>query len=144
MVKVIKELGHNVEHRLCVKHLYGTWRKKYPEAHMKELMWMASQAITVPDWEKAMNQIKAYDANAWKDLDRLNHVAWTRSTFKLNTKCDLQVSNMCEAFNKAILEYKDKPIISFLEGIQFYIISIIVKLRTMIMRYEGTIYPKIQ
>jgi len=72
---------------------------------------------TVPDWEKAMNHIKAYDANAWKDLDKLNLTTWTRFAFKLKTKCDLQVNNMCEAFNKAILEYKDKPIISLLEGI---------------------------
>ena len=126
----------------CVKHLYGNWKKKYPGAHMKELMWMATRATTILDWEKAMNQIKAYDANAWKDLDKLNLViAWTRYAFKLNTKCDLHVNNMCEAL--AILEYRDKPIFSLLEEIRFYISSKIVKLRTMMMRYEGTICPKI-
>ena len=43
----------------------------------------------------------------------------------------------------AILEYRDKPIFSLLEEIRFYISSKIVKLRTMMMRYEGTICPKI-
>lgn len=74
MVAVIKELGHNVEHRLCVKHLYGDWRKKYLRAHMRELMWMTARATTVVDWGKVMNQIKVYDANAWKDLDKINPV----------------------------------------------------------------------
>lgn len=58
----------------CVKHLYGNWRKKYLRAHMRELMWMTARATTVLDWGKAMNQIKVYDANAWKDLDKINPV----------------------------------------------------------------------
>ena len=45
---------------------------------MKELMWMVARAIIVRDREKAMNQIKDYDAKAWKDLENLNPSAWTR------------------------------------------------------------------
>ena len=41
---------------------------------MRELMWMTARATTVLDWGKAMNQIKVYDANAWKDLDKINPV----------------------------------------------------------------------
>jgi hypothetical protein len=37
---------------------------------------------------------------------------WSSSAYSTHTQCDLQVNNMCEAFNKAILEYRDKPIIS--------------------------------
>ena len=29
-IVAIKELGEDEEHRLCVKHLYGNWKKKYP------------------------------------------------------------------------------------------------------------------
>ena len=43
-----------------------------------------------------MVQIKSYDVEAWKDLERLNPAAWTRSAFKVNTKHDLQVNNMRE------------------------------------------------
>ncbi|CAK8579458.1 unnamed protein product [Lathyrus sativus] len=39
LVHVIETLGPNVEHNLCVKHLYGNWKKKYPGGHMKELRW---------------------------------------------------------------------------------------------------------
>ena len=84
---------------------------------MKESMWMATRATTIPDQDKAMNQIKSYDIEAWKDLERLNPTAWTRYAFKVNTKCDLQVNNMCEAFNNVIMVYRDKPIITLLEGI---------------------------
>ena len=111
---------------------------------MKELMWMATRATIIPDWEKTMNQIKTYDAEAWKDLEKLNPASWTRSAFKLSTECDSQVNNMCEAFNNVIMEYRDKPIITLLEEIRFYISFIIVKLRTIMMRYQGTVCPKIQ
>ena len=80
-------------------------------------MWMTARATTTPNQDKAINQIKSYDAEAWKDLERLNPAAWTRSTFKVNTKCDLQVNNMCEAFNNVIMEYRDRPIITLREGI---------------------------
>ncbi|KAH1203673.1 hypothetical protein GmHk_17G049849 [Glycine max] len=85
LVKVIKELGENVEHRLCVKHLYGNWKKKYPGEHMKELMWMAARATTTLDWEKAMLQIKNYDEEAWNDLQKLNPTCWTRKSTVLTT-----------------------------------------------------------
>ena len=74
MVEVIKELGNNIEHRLRVKYLYGNW-KKYLGAYIKKLKWMAARATTTPDWDKAMNQIKSYDVEAWKDLERLNSAA---------------------------------------------------------------------
>ncbi|KAL5153941.1 hypothetical protein HKD37_19G053406 [Glycine soja] len=75
-------------------------------------MWMVARAITTPDWEKAMLQIKNYDEEAWNDLQKLNPSCWTMSAFK----------------------YRHKPIITLLEGIQFYISSRIVKLRTTLMR----------
>ncbi|RZB92676.1 hypothetical protein D0Y65_024575 [Glycine soja] len=74
LVEVIKELGNNIEHRLRVKYLYGNW-KKYLGAYIKKLKWMAARATTTPDWDKAMNQIKSYDVEAWKDLERLNSAA---------------------------------------------------------------------
>ncbi|GAU50686.1 hypothetical protein TSUD_410420 [Trifolium subterraneum] len=41
---------------------------------------------------------------------------------------------MCEAFNSAILEYRDKPIISLVEGLKFYMTNRIVKLRDYMLR----------
>ncbi|RDY11933.1 hypothetical protein CR513_03346, partial [Mucuna pruriens] len=43
------------------------------------------------------------------------------------TCCDLQVNHMCESFNRTFLEYKDKPIISLVEGIKFYMTNRIAK-----------------
>ncbi|KAK2381886.1 hypothetical protein QL285_069460 [Trifolium repens] len=97
---------------LCVKHLYGNWRKKYPGEQMKQSLWVAARATTVPEWEKAMENMKKLNEEAWKDMSQIPPSMWSRSGYSTRTQCDLQVNNMCEAFNKAILEYRDKPIIS--------------------------------
>jgi len=57
---------------------------------------------------------------------------------------DLQVNNMCEAFNRAILGLREKPIITLHEGIKHYITVRIVKQMQMLERCNGDICPKIQ
>ncbi|XP_058733374.1 uncharacterized protein LOC131604981 [Vicia villosa] len=68
LVPAILETSQHVEHRLCVKHLYGNWRKKYPGLEMKEALWRAARATTIPGWERAMNHMKELNVRAWKDM----------------------------------------------------------------------------
>ncbi|CAJ2628837.1 unnamed protein product [Trifolium pratense] len=144
LVPAIQNLGNHVEQRLCVKHLRDNWSKKYPGMELKEVFWMAARATTVPAWERAMNRLKAMNEKAWKDMKGVPPAMWTRSHFKLDTQSDLQVNNMCEAFNRSILEYRDKPIITLLEGIKHYITKRIGTQKDLMQRYRGNICPIIQ
>ncbi|XP_073220694.1 uncharacterized protein [Cicer arietinum] len=116
----------------------GIGKKKYPRGHMKKLLWLAARATVVQDWEKAMQKIKAINEDAWKDMMQLPPSMWTRSSFRTDTQCDLQVNNMCEAFNMAVLEYIDKPIITLLNGLKHYITVRIVKQKEFMLRYRDT------
>ena len=51
---------------------------------------------------------------------------------------------MCESFNNAILEYRDKPIITLLEGLKHYITTRIVKQKNLMSRFRGSICPKVE
>jgi len=51
---------------------------------------------------------------------------------------------MCEPFNKAILEYRDKPIINLIEGPKFHLTNQIVTQRDLMLRYKGNICPMMQ
>jgi hypothetical protein len=144
LVPAIQNLGNHVEQRLCVKHLYANWKKKYPGLELKEVFWMAARATTIPTWERAMNRLKAMNEKAWKDMKDVPPAMWSRSHFKLDTQSDLQVNNMCEAFNRAILEYRDKPIITLLEGIKHYLTKRIGAQKDLMQRYRGNICPIIQ
>ncbi|XP_058726614.1 uncharacterized protein LOC131597973 [Vicia villosa] len=90
LVPAIAELGPNVEHRLCVKHLYGNWKKRYPGTRMKELLWQAARATIVPDWERAMKKIELIDPAACKDMKDIPAAMWSRSAFRTYSHCDLQ------------------------------------------------------
>ncbi|KAK2383489.1 hypothetical protein QL285_070935 [Trifolium repens] len=144
LVPAIQNLGNHVEQRLCVKHLYANWKKKYPGLELNEVFWMAARATTIPAWERAMNRLKAMNEKAWKDMKDVPPAMWSRSHFKLDTQSDLQVNNMCEAFNRAILEYRDKPIITLLEGIKHYLTKRIGAQKDLMQRYRGNICPIIQ
>ncbi|XP_073225566.1 uncharacterized protein [Cicer arietinum] len=66
---------------------------------------------------------------------------WTRLAFLTDTQCDLQVNNMCEAFNMAVLEYRDKPIITLLEGLKHYITVRIQQILEKAKRAVGGWFP---
>ncbi|GAV87602.1 LOW QUALITY PROTEIN: hypothetical protein CFOL_v3_31028, partial [Cephalotus follicularis] len=59
-------------------------------------------------------------------------------------KCDMILNNLCECFNAAILEAKNKPIIIMVEMIKIYIMERIVKKKKNMIDYGGPICPKIQ
>ncbi|XP_057417051.1 uncharacterized protein LOC130711447 [Lotus japonicus] len=111
---------------------------------MKGALWSAARANTMSHWEKTMDKLKELNEEAWNDMKQIPIKQWSRAGYSTYPKCDLQVNNMCEAFNRAILEYRDKPIINMLEGLKFYLTNRIVKQRDMVIRYQGDLCPTIQ
>lgn len=91
-----------------------------------------------------MNQTKELNVNAWKDMIDVPAACWSRSHFKTDMQWDLQVNNMCEAFNRAILEYRDKPIITLLEGIKNNTTVGISTQNDVLSRFKCIISPKVQ
>ncbi|KAI5433562.1 hypothetical protein KIW84_020741 [Lathyrus oleraceus] len=64
LVSAVQGIDVNVESRLCVKHLYGNWKKKHPRLELKEVLWAA--------WERTMMRMKTMKEDAWKDINDLN------------------------------------------------------------------------
>lgn len=126
-----------------MKHLYGNWKKKYYDIDLKEVIWSAARAITITGWERAMSRITTLDEAAWKEMNDIPPKFWTRSHFNTFSKCDMQVNNMCETFNSALLEHKNKPIITLLEGIKQYLTKRITTQKEMMSKYTGEICLRI-
>ncbi|RHN42107.1 putative transcription factor interactor and regulator CCHC(Zn) family [Medicago truncatula] len=144
LVNTIAAIGEHIEHRLCVRHLYGNWRKRHAGEKLKEALWKAARACTMPEFNKAMEDLKGLSVPAWEEMRQYAPGMWSRAGYSTHTNCDLQVNNMCEAFNSAILDLRDLPIISLVEGLKFYITNRIVKLRDYMLRYQGEICPMIR
>ncbi|XP_057415441.1 uncharacterized protein LOC130710255 [Lotus japonicus] len=92
-----------------------------------------------------MDNLKELNQDAWLEMMHVPPKMWTRSAYSPHTHCDLQVNNMCEAFNRSILEHRDKPIITLLEGIKFYLTNRIVKQKDLMLRWRNSqLCPMIQ
>ena len=67
----LRGLGDNVEHRLCVKHLYGNFRKRFPGNELKLALWSAARANTVPEFNIAMDELKELNEEAWQEMRQI-------------------------------------------------------------------------
>ena len=76
-------------------------------------------STTMEEFNKAMEDMKDFDCEAFKWVEKAPHARhWCKAFFPVHTKCDMLVNNICETFNAFILEARDKPIISMLEQIR--------------------------
>lgn len=112
----------HVEHRVCVKHLYWNFKKRHAGEQLKEALWKCARSTTMTEFKRAMENLKKLSEPAWAEMNQYAPGMWSRAGYSKYAFCDLQVNNMCEAFNSSILEYREMPIISLVEGLKFYLV----------------------
>ena len=44
LLKAVKELIPNAEHRMCARHIYANWRKKYTDKKLQKKWWRCAKA----------------------------------------------------------------------------------------------------
>ncbi|KAL7240564.1 hypothetical protein ACSBR2_006259 [Camellia fascicularis] len=80
--------------------------------------------------------------NEW--LMQENLETWARCYFSTRSKCDIQVNNLSESFNKYIFPARDKPIISMVEWIRRKLMNIVQVKKNEMEKYGGSICPTVQ
>jgi hypothetical protein len=68
---------------------------------------------------------------------------WSRAWFKIGSTCDSVDNDLCESFNKWIVEARLFPIITMLEAIRRKVMVRIQEQKTKAERMMGGIYPNI-
>ncbi|GJR02210.1 mutator type transposase [Tanacetum coccineum] len=68
---------------------------------------------------------------------------WSRSQFSGRTNCDLLINNICEVFNRQLLEAKDSPVITALEYVREYFKKRIVIVQKVIEKSQGPLTPTV-
>lgn len=133
-----------VEHRHCVRHLHSNMKRAgHTGQAVKERLWSLARATYMGRFKSIMEEFKKEDGAAFKWLAKHEAHHWSRSHFSEAPKCDMLLNNLCESFNAAILDARDKPIITMLERIRIYLIRHLVKRRTFVEKWHGQIGPKI-
>ena len=124
--------------RFCVRHLYANFKKKFPGLLLKQQLWACARATTVEEFKRRMLELKANSAEAFDWLSEKAPSEWTKSHFRTQPKCDMLLNNLCESFNAVILEGRDKPIITLLEYIRFWLMDRMRKQRESVSKWH---YP---
>lgn len=142
LMSVFDELVEVVEHRLCLRHLYANFKKKFGGGTaIRDLMMGAAKATYYQAWEEKMMQLKALDPGAWEWLMKHNTKLWCKHAFTYYSKCDVLMNNISESFNSTILLARDKPIISMCEWIRTYLMNRISTIRSKVGAWQHRIMP---
>uniref|UniRef100_A0A2N9EMB4 SWIM-type domain-containing protein n=1 Tax=Fagus sylvatica TaxID=28930 RepID=A0A2N9EMB4_FAGSY len=144
LVPTFEEVFSGMEHRLCVRHMYNNFKKKFPGIHLKDLFWRIASATYEKQWERAMKELKEVDRQAFEWVESKPKEKWCKHKFKVHSKCDTLVNNMCESFNGVILKARQKPIIGLVEDIRLYLMRRFEACREGIKKVEGDLCPNIR
>ncbi|XP_039129043.1 uncharacterized protein LOC120265228 [Dioscorea cayenensis subsp. rotundata] len=130
----------------CVRHIYTNFKEKFKGKALKDYLWNAARASYVQRFNYWLGEIEKEnpDARRWLDHEDRPHASWTRALFGTSCKCDILLNNICECFNRYILDTRDKGIITMLEMIKVKLIRRIKRKKDQMLKYKGIICPKIQ
>ncbi|XP_014506267.1 uncharacterized protein LOC106766018 [Vigna radiata var. radiata] len=143
LMSVFDDILNGVEHRLCLRHLYNNFKKKFGgELVIRDLMMGAAKATYHKEWEKKMGELKNLNVDAFNWLMDIPTKSWCKHAFSAYPRCDVLINNLSESFNSTILLARDKPIITMMEWIRSYLMSRFASLREKVDSYPGDVMPK--
>lgn len=58
----------NAEHRVCARHVYGNWKKKFGDLDYKPFFWKVAYSYTKGEYTLHMDELLLYDREAYETL----------------------------------------------------------------------------
>ncbi|KAM1339410.1 hypothetical protein ACFX1X_038735 [Malus domestica] len=144
LINAIQTLMPNAKHRLCVRHLHNNFKKIHSGLALKQTLWEAARATTIPWFQSIMDKLKEDNEEAWKWLDDKPPGHWSKSYFSTYFKCDILANNLCKAFNKSIVKARDKPILTMLQMIRKNLMVRMANRRVATLKCKGVVGPRIE
>ncbi|KAJ9545308.1 hypothetical protein OSB04_025015 [Centaurea solstitialis] len=139
IVPAMARVFPSAERRFCIRHIYENMKKQWKGQVYKDQLWKCASATTVPQFKKCMDVLKDINKDAHKWLNEIPYHHWSRAHFTAH--CDVLLNNMCEVFNRQLVNGRDKPIILALEYIRGYLMRRIVNVQKAISKCHGPLTP---
>ncbi|KAL6654545.1 hypothetical protein ACP70R_008010 [Stipagrostis hirtigluma subsp. patula] len=143
LLNAVRKLFPEVEHRMCTRHIYANWRKKYRDQAYQKPFWQCAKASSVINFNFCKALLAQLTPAGAKDMMSTNPKHWSRAWFNIGSNCDSVDNNMCESFNNWIIDVRAHPIISMLEGIRIKVYVRIQQNRSKTANWKGRICPNI-
>ncbi|GKC28287.1 hypothetical protein Tco_1035581 [Tanacetum coccineum] len=143
LLPALKDLFPAAEHIYYVRHIHDNMNMIYKGGHYKELLWKCATTTTKVHFERAMDEFKGYNRLTHEWLRKIHPKHWIRSQFSGKENCDLLINNICEVFNRQLLEARDSPVITALEYVREYLMKRIVIVQKVIEKSQGPLTPNV-
>ncbi|KAL2899948.1 Transcription initiation factor TFIID subunit 1 [Bienertia sinuspersici] len=118
--------------------------KKAVGDEMKALFWKAAKAYNEADFNNAIEEMEQVDPGAVIAFKAHNPSLFCRAFVRINSKCDVIMSNMAETFNGYIIHARNKHLIYMLEDIQAALMQRMVLKKTEMEKNPFEICPRVQ
>ncbi|GKB62529.1 mutator type transposase [Tanacetum coccineum] len=143
LLPALEKLFPHAEHRYCVRHIYENMNQTWKGSEYKEMLWKCASSTTTVLFEKNMQELKDFNKKAYEWLKKIPAEHWSRAYFSGRAHCDLLINNICEVFNRQLLEARDSPIITALEHVREYLMKRIVIVQKIIEKCDGPLTPAV-
>lgn len=117
MTNALESLFKNLDHRMCIRHLYNNFSICHKGLALTNCLWDIARATIVSQWLQHMQRMLDLDPAAYELLEPKPAAHWSKFYFKEWNQCDMLLNNLCELFNCTIVNAREKPIMTMLEEI---------------------------
>nr|GEU51507.1 hypothetical protein [Tanacetum cinerariifolium] len=124
------------KHRFCLKHIHENMKKRWRGEAYKDLLWRAARATTVQHTQKAIENMKKFNEEAFNWLNQIPPQHWSKSHFSSRPHSDVLLNNICECLNSKILDGRDMPIIAAIDYIRKYLMKRMVNVIRVIEKCD--------
>ncbi|KAF7117126.1 hypothetical protein RHSIM_RhsimUnG0001800 [Rhododendron simsii] len=91
-----------VEQRFCIRHYYADFQKEHKGKELKDLMWGAASAYTLPEFQQKMRELMAISVKAHEWSLKVPPKYWARCFYSPRAKTNRMVNNLSESFNYVV------------------------------------------
>ncbi|XP_050233526.1 uncharacterized protein LOC126682013 [Mercurialis annua] len=138
----IEEQLPEIEHRMCARHVYASWAKKWKGEERKIEFWKCAKSTYVEELRKNLKLLELMGDEIVQDFLDYDIEKFCKPYFRCDIKCDVIDNNLSETFNGWILEARCKPIISMLEDIRVQVMTRLHVKRRMCTTWINDVAPR--
>ncbi|EEE63217.1 hypothetical protein OsJ_18027 [Oryza sativa Japonica Group] len=143
IVNAVQHWAPSAEHRNCARHIYANWKKKFSKKEWQKKFWRCAKAPNVMLFNLAKARLAQETVEGARAIMNTDPSHWSRAWFRFGSNYDSVDNNICETFNKWIVQARFLPIISMLEAIRRKVMVRIHEKITLMDKWLGSICPNI-
>ncbi|WVZ77343.1 LOW QUALITY PROTEIN: hypothetical protein U9M48_025221, partial [Paspalum notatum var. saurae] len=139
ILNAVEKWAPKAEHRNCARHIYANWKKEFYDKEWQKLFWACAKAPNNVLFNRARAKLAQKTRAGAQAILNTHPQHWSRAWFRLGSNCDSVDNNICESFNKWIVEARFFPIITMLEAIRVKVMVRIQEQRTKAEKWMDAI-----